>query len=246
MLNNKEEAFKPGMFVEGKVKGITLNKEQVLAIPSSAVLWTGKRSVVYIKVNPAQPVFEMREITIGNQIGDNYEVLDGLNNGDEIVTNGTFTVDAAAQLQGKKSMMNKEGGKVMTGHEGHLGVEANNSSANVDRSKINMIDLSFGVRGNCSLCKTTIEAAANSVEGVTIATWDVKKKKIEVSFDDTKTNAMAIHKAIAASGYDTEKVSGSDTAYQSLPDCCQYDHDMAMNQSGEMKADDHSNHDHLE
>ena len=37
--------------------------------------------------------------------------------GDEIVTNGTFTVDAAAQLQGKKSMMNKQGGKTMTGHE---------------------------------------------------------------------------------------------------------------------------------
>ena len=137
MLNNKDEAFKPGMFVEGKVKGITLNKEQVLAIPSSAVLWTGKRSVVYIKVNPAQPVFEMREITIGNQIGDNYEVLDGLNNGDEIVTNGTFTVDAAAQLQGKKSMMNKEGGKVMTGHEGHLGMENTESVNNVNHSNMN-------------------------------------------------------------------------------------------------------------
>ena len=66
----------------------------------------------------------MREIVLGNQIGDNYEVLEGLNNGDEIVTNGTFTVDAAAQLQGKKSMMNKEGGKVTTGHEGHLGMES--------------------------------------------------------------------------------------------------------------------------
>ena len=65
----------------------------------------------------------MREITLGNQIGNNYQVLEGLNNGDKIVTNGTFTVDAAAQLQGKKSMMNKKGGKVMTGHEGHLGME---------------------------------------------------------------------------------------------------------------------------
>ena len=74
-------------------------------------------------MNPDQPIFEMREITLGNQIGDNYEVLSGLNNGDEIVTNGTFTVDAAAQLQGKKSMMNKDGGKVMTGHENHIGIQ---------------------------------------------------------------------------------------------------------------------------
>ena len=61
----------------------------------------------------------MREIKLGNQIGNEYEVLEGLFVGNEIVTNGTFTVDAAAQLQGKKSMMNKEGGKVMTGHEEH-------------------------------------------------------------------------------------------------------------------------------
>src|SRR5690606_22102875 len=35
--------------------------------------------------------------------------------------NGTFTVDAAAQLQGKKSMMSPEGGVTQTGHEGHSG-----------------------------------------------------------------------------------------------------------------------------
>jgi len=137
VLHNKDSAFKPGMFVEGKIKGITSNKEEVLTIPSSAVLWTGERSVVYIKSNPDQPIFEMREITLGNQNGDNYEVLEGLKHGDEIVTNGTFTVDAAAQLQGKKSMMNKEGGKVMTGHEGHLGMEDTASVVNENHSNRN-------------------------------------------------------------------------------------------------------------
>ncbi|MDN3492204.1 heavy-metal-associated domain-containing protein [Winogradskyella bathintestinalis] len=107
-----------------------------------------------------------------------------------------------------------------------------------------MTDLSFGVRGNCGMCKSTIEKAANGVEGVTRANWDVDKKKIDVSFDDTKTDAMAIHKAIAASGYDTEKVAGSEEAYKDLPGCCQYDHAMMMNQSGEMKSEDYSNHDH--
>jgi len=61
----------------------------------------------------------LREVLLGNNLGENYEVLDGLANGDEIVTNGTFTVDAAAQLQGKRSMMNKKGGKKMTVHEEH-------------------------------------------------------------------------------------------------------------------------------
>ncbi|MCK5400396.1 MAG: cation transporter [Flavobacteriaceae bacterium] len=102
-----------------------------------------------------------------------------------------------------------------------------------------MADLSFGVRGNCGMCKNTIEKAVNAVEGVANANWDVDKKKIDVSFDDTKTNEMAIHNAIAASGYDTEKVVGSEEAYKSLPSCCQYDHNMDMNQSGEVKAEDH-------
>ena len=107
-----------------------------------------------------------------------------------------------------------------------------------------MVDISFGVRGNCGMCKKTIEKAANKVEGVANATWDVDKKKIDVSFDDTKTDAMAIHKAIAASGYDTEKVAGSEEAYSSLPGCCKYEHDMVMNQSGDKNEEDHSDHDH--
>jgi len=91
-------------------------------------------------------------------------------------------------------------------------------------------EATFGVRGNCGMCKKTIEKAANAVSGVSKAVWDVDKKKIEVSFDTSKTNLLEIHKAIAASGYDTEKASGSESAYENLPGCCQYDHNMKMNQ----------------
>ena len=137
VLNNSKKVFKPGMFIEGKITGITSSKGAVITIPSSAILWTGERSVIYLKSNPGQPVFEMREIALGNKIGDTFEVLEGLDSGDEIVTNGTFTVDAAAQLQGKKSMMNKQGGKVMTGHEGHLGMVETNSETNDNHSNMN-------------------------------------------------------------------------------------------------------------
>lgn len=109
-LQNRDNLFKPGMFVTGKVKGTTQTVENTLTVPASAVMWTGERSLVYIKTNPDEPVFEMREVTIGNRNDENYVVTEGLQNGDEIVTNGTFTVDAAAQLQGKKSMMNQEKG----------------------------------------------------------------------------------------------------------------------------------------
>lgn len=120
VLSNKKGLLKTGMFLEGKVAHKLLTTDKTLAIPATAILWTGKRSVVYVKTNRTEPVFEMREITLGKQLGEQYEVLQGLSNGDEIVTNGTFTVDAAAQLKGKKSMMNKEDGKTMTGYETHM------------------------------------------------------------------------------------------------------------------------------
>ena len=133
VLPNTDGIFKPGMFVEGKVANISSDHE-LLTIPASAILWTGKRSVVYLKPDPNQPVFEMREIVIGNRMGENYEVLEGLNVGDEIVTNGAFTVDAAAQLQGKKSMMNKSGSQINTGHEGHLGQSVSENKTSQETS----------------------------------------------------------------------------------------------------------------
>jgi len=126
VLSNKNGDLKPGMFVQGDLT-IQMSNNSSLTVPKTAVLWTGKRSIVYVKQLGEEPIFEMREVVLGASIGTNYEVLDGLNEFEEIVTNGTFTVDAAAQLQGKKSMMNKTGGKVMTGHENHIGMqEANN------------------------------------------------------------------------------------------------------------------------
>lgn len=106
-LKNTDDLFKPGMFVTGKIKGTSTTSSDILTIPASAVMWTGERSLVYVKTNPNVPVFEMREVSIGTRNGSQYTISKGLNNGDEIVTNGTFTVDAAAQLQGKNSMMNK-------------------------------------------------------------------------------------------------------------------------------------------
>ena len=107
VLDNENENLKPGMFVKAKLERNTgQENESTLSIPKTAVMWTGERSLVYVKTSGDEPVFEMREIELGATLGDTYEVLSGLEAGEEIVTNGTFTVDAAAQLQGKKSMMN--------------------------------------------------------------------------------------------------------------------------------------------
>ncbi|MDO6803868.1 efflux RND transporter periplasmic adaptor subunit [Wenyingzhuangia sp. 1_MG-2023] len=116
VLKNTEGILKPGMFVEGNFESELAHDQTSFLIPATAVLWTGKRSVVYVKAKLEEPVFEMREIVLGVKKGSSYEVLHGLSIGDEVVTKGTFTVDAAAQLQGKKSMMNQKIRKTTTGY----------------------------------------------------------------------------------------------------------------------------------
>lgn len=105
-VSNKDGRLKPEMFASGVVVNDISGKDnQEIVIPKSAVLWTGKRSVVYIKEASG---FIMRKITLGPALGDAYIVKDGLEIGEEIVNNGTFTVDAAVQLSGRPSMMNPE------------------------------------------------------------------------------------------------------------------------------------------
>ena len=87
---------------------------------------------------------------------------------------------------------------------------------------------SFGVRGNCGMCKSTIEKAALSVKGVTKASWDVKKKVITVTYDSNKVKLKQIHLAIAQSGYDTLSAKASEKNYNKLPGCCQYDREMSI------------------
>lgn len=108
-VNNFDKLLKPEMFVSGILKNkLSAPSSLSTLIPKSAVLYTGERSVVYIKLpNTAIPSFEFKEITLGASKGDSYEVLEGLKDGDEVVVYGAFVIDAAAQLNNQASMMNR-------------------------------------------------------------------------------------------------------------------------------------------
>jgi Cu(I)/Ag(I) efflux system membrane fusion protein len=108
-VNNKTGILKPEMFATGTVSSKLSGYYNDVVIPRSAVLWTGKRSIVYVKQPGTEPVFRLREIELGPMLGDKYIVINGLTEDEEIVTQGTFSVDAAAQLEGKPSMMNQSG-----------------------------------------------------------------------------------------------------------------------------------------
>ena len=108
---NQFGKLKPEMFASGIVSAKLNQYSDNIVIPKSAVLWTGKRSVVYVKQpGTDEQIFKIREIGLGPMLGESYVVTDGLTEGEEIVTSGTFSVDAAAQLEGKPSMMNPRGG----------------------------------------------------------------------------------------------------------------------------------------
>ncbi|MDF1546736.1 MAG: efflux RND transporter periplasmic adaptor subunit [Bacteroidales bacterium] len=114
---NSNQKLKPEMFVSGTVEAKLPGNSKNIVVPKTAVMWTGKRSVVYVKSANSKGVsFLLREVTLGPALGDSYVVEEGLQEGEEIAVNGTFSIDAAAQLAGKPSMMSPEGGQVMTGH----------------------------------------------------------------------------------------------------------------------------------
>jgi len=237
-ISNPGAKLKPEMFATGLVKANLNEFKDMLVIPRSAVLWTGKRSVVYVKEpNSEEPVFKIREIELGPQLGNSYVVLDGLMDGEEIVTQSAFSVDAAAQLEGKPSMMNPSGGKKATSMPGMVmpGDDNSSGSAPVNAKPADSNDMSgmdmgtakmehqtIKVSGNCDQCKARIETAAKSVAGVTSAEWSAETKMLHVQFDGAKTSLDAIQKAIAKVGHDTEKYKASDAAYKALPECCKY------------------------
>jgi len=132
---NPDLKLKPEMFVSGTVQAQLPKKSEAIVVPKTAVMWTGKRSVVYVKSITEQGVnFKMREITLGPALGESYVVNDGLQTGEEIAVNGTFSIDAAAQLAGKPSMMNPEGGPAMTGHN-HGGMDMSESAEGTSQNE---------------------------------------------------------------------------------------------------------------
>ena len=91
-------------------------------------------------------------------------------------------------------------------------------------------DVTFGVRGNCGMCKSTIESATMSIEGVDTASWSTESKMISINVSTEINDQLIndIHNAIAKSGYDTELSTAVDEDYDKLPMCCKYNREMVI------------------
>ncbi|WP_425058169.1 Multidrug resistance protein MdtA [Sporomusa carbonis] len=92
-LSNPEGKLKPNMFANAT---INVPLGETLVIPSSSLLDTGKRKVVFIA--QGEDTFVKRDIVTGQETQGYIQVLSGLNEGDTVVTAATFLIDSQTQL----------------------------------------------------------------------------------------------------------------------------------------------------
>lgn len=101
-LSNTNHRLKPQMFTNVEIK---INLGNKLVIPESAVLDTGKATVVYVHLG--NDAFEPREIKTGLRADGYVEVLRGLRSGEQVVASANFLIDSEAQLKGLKPLPRK-------------------------------------------------------------------------------------------------------------------------------------------
>lgn len=108
-IANEEGELRPGMFAQAVVDSELGYEQSHLVVPTTAVLFTGRRSVVYVAVPDRAGTYELREVRLGPKAGPVYPVLAGLSEGERVVSSGAFVLDADLQLAGGRSMMTLPG-----------------------------------------------------------------------------------------------------------------------------------------
>jgi multidrug efflux pump subunit AcrA (membrane-fusion protein) len=93
-MPNPEQKLKPGMFANVELKK---NLGNAIVIPDDAVIDTGVRRIVFVRVENSK--FEPREVKIGARVGQEFIVLSGLKENEEVVASAHFLIDAESKLQ---------------------------------------------------------------------------------------------------------------------------------------------------
>jgi len=93
-FSNALGKLKPNMFVKATV---SLPIAKTLVVPSSSVLFTGNRSVVWVEVEPN--MFEPRDVTVGSGTDEAYEILSGVAEGESVAISGGFLIDSESALR---------------------------------------------------------------------------------------------------------------------------------------------------
>lgn len=109
-IDNPDQKFKPGMFANIELKK---NLGEAIVIPEDAVIDTGTRKIVFVKMGPSR--FEPREVKAGPRIENTFAILSGIKEGEEIVTSAHFLIDAESKFQAAI----QKGSPASSGHGDH-------------------------------------------------------------------------------------------------------------------------------
>lgn len=179
VLPNDDGSLRPGMFVDVRFAA-QLNASAVL-VPDLAVLRSGEHNTVFIAKTDGS--FEPREIKLGvRSQGNFYEVLDGLAEGDRIVTSGQFMLDSESQLRDAIQKMLKSTG----------GAGSAPAAAPVDSGRSN--SAAVGMENASALPNE----ARTSLKLLAVATIDGGEALAADDFARYQKNLPAMRQALAA------------------------------------------------
>ena len=106
MIDEKDRTLRARVLIEKEPAGlkpmmplsasILVDLGTALAVPEDAVLFTGKKALVYVEENGG---FMPREVVLGQKAGGYYEIKDGLKAGEKVAVNGNFFIDSDSKLR---------------------------------------------------------------------------------------------------------------------------------------------------
>ena len=93
LIEKEPAGLKPTMALSAS---ISVDLGSALAVPESAVLFTGKKALVYVEDNGD---FSPRQIVLGQKAEGYYEIKDGLKAGEKVAVNGNFFIDSDSKIR---------------------------------------------------------------------------------------------------------------------------------------------------
>jgi hypothetical protein len=126
-LPNPDLQLRPGMYVNAN---LSVDLGEGLTVPINAVVPTGSRNIIFLDKGDGKLLPRM--VQLGSQVGDAYQVLSGLKEGDRIVSSANFLIDAESQVQGALQGLEPETAPPSPEETGHLNGLGQNSKEPFD------------------------------------------------------------------------------------------------------------------
>jgi len=174
-IMNKGNRLKPNMYSETKFE---INLGESLVVPENAVLFTGERKLVYVKVDDGK--FTPREIETGYKSGNKYQILSGLKEGEEIAATGAYLIDSESQLKSGISTIHQHNDEVTTEKkEGDHSAHSKNANDIIHKKDVKVAALDKNNDGFVYQCPMDWEVISDEPGICPICKMDLEKFSVQ-------------------------------------------------------------------